>query len=182
MKTCEELIEYLGAYADDELEGDVCERVRRHLAECESCRKAFEDMKRTTALYRDSSVPEPTDAQWAKVAQAVARCQDREEVAVEPTRRRLRDWHWWLSGVLAAAAVILVVFVLPHRPHVVTPLKEGDGKTVGRVESQPKGPTAVLEEVESLDRNYMVEFNLPRDADDTLIISLVRAPEAPTDS
>ena len=174
MSTCEEYIEYLAAYADNELEGDLRERVRRHLEECPSCRRECEELKQVAALYRDAAVPQPTDARWAKVAGAVERCALTRAAPEEaPARARLHDWRWWRSGALAAAAVVLVVFFLPQ-PHV--PVDDND-----TVEG-PAVQSAVVDEIESMDPDYEVGFTLPRDEDDMLVISVVRVEGDPLDS
>ena len=168
MNTCEELIEYLAAYADDELDGELRERVRGHLEECPSCRRECEELKRVAALYREAPVPEPTDAQWAKVSAAVVHGTVERPVPARAERPSAHGWRWWLSGALAAAAVVLLVFLLPRQQAPV----------VGPPDNGTR--TAVLE-LESMDPDYTVNVILPRDAEDVLVISLVRVEEDPPD-
>ncbi|KPL00382.1 MAG: hypothetical protein AMK75_05480 [Planctomycetes bacterium SM23_65] len=71
MDKCEDLKEYLAAYADGELEGELRERVRRHLDECERCRSECAELKKVAELYRGSAPPEVGAGDWAKVSAAL---------------------------------------------------------------------------------------------------------------
>ena len=50
MMTCRELIDFLMAYLDGDLEHDVRSRFEEHLAECEECRAYLDSYRRVVAL------------------------------------------------------------------------------------------------------------------------------------
>ena len=160
MVKCEDLMEYLAAYADGELEGDLCERVRGHLEECEQCRGECADLKKVAELYRESAPPEVRAEDWAKVSAALEACmaERREDIeGLRERREKKRADRWWLFPTAAlAAAVLLVALILelPSPPAEITPTAE--------VVTLETGP------------DYEAMVRLPMDADDFLVIDVVR--------
>lgn len=93
-------LEALSAYADGDLNAVATTRVERHVAECESCRRALDRMRAMVAaagaLPREIAAPPEA---WAEIQARLARA----TTSARPAR-------WWHNGWLAsAAAVILVV-------------------------------------------------------------------------
>ena len=91
-------VESLSAWADGELSAVAAQRVERHLAECDACRRQLERIRAlvasAAALQRE--VQPPPDA-WAGIRHRVT------NDASRVTRR------WWHNGWLAAAAAVVLV-------------------------------------------------------------------------
>lgn len=49
---CEELISYLSDYIDGDLDEELAEAAREHLATCENCSVVLDSTQKTIALYR----------------------------------------------------------------------------------------------------------------------------------
>jgi anti-sigma factor (TIGR02949 family) len=49
---CEELIRYLSDYIDGDLDEELAEAAREHLATCENCSVVLDSTQKTIALYR----------------------------------------------------------------------------------------------------------------------------------
>ncbi len=55
---CQEILEQLSAYIDDELEARLCAEIEAHLAGCPDCRAMVDTLRKTVTLYREC---EPDD-------------------------------------------------------------------------------------------------------------------------
>jgi anti-sigma factor RsiW len=55
---CLRILRRLSAYIDDELSGDICEEIRRHLGACPNCETFVTSLRQTVSLCRHS--PSPT--------------------------------------------------------------------------------------------------------------------------
>lgn len=157
MDRCENLMKYLAAYADGELEGGFCERVEKHLAECERCRRECADLKKVAELYRNSPAPEVGEADWARVSAALERCLEGPAAHIDDIRQKAGRRHrfgWWLmpAAGLAAAVLIVALFVGPTPEH-------------------PDVPNAQILGIET-DPDYEPIVRLPADDDDFLIIDV----------
>lgn len=53
-KDCAELLDLLGAYVDNELSDDQCQRLKEHLAECPSCLQEYQRDALLKTLVRRS--------------------------------------------------------------------------------------------------------------------------------
>ena len=51
---CKELLGNLSNFIDGELDEDMCEKLREHMAGCENCRVVFDTTTRTIYLYQTS--------------------------------------------------------------------------------------------------------------------------------
>ncbi len=50
---CNELVQYLSDYIDDNLEEDLVEEAQEHLATCENCRVVLDTTQQMIFLYRE---------------------------------------------------------------------------------------------------------------------------------
>ena len=50
---CNELVQYLSDYIDQNLEEDLVEAAQEHLATCENCRVVLDTTQKTIFLYRE---------------------------------------------------------------------------------------------------------------------------------
>jgi anti-sigma factor RsiW len=50
--TCIKILRRLSAYLDDELSGNICQEVRRHLEVCPKCELFLHSLKQTVSLCR----------------------------------------------------------------------------------------------------------------------------------
>lgn len=168
MDTCKDLTEYLAAYADGELEGELRERVRVHLDACERCRDQCTDLKKVANLYRESPPGDVSTGDWEKVAAALdAAMLDEtprgvsEGPHIETLRARAekrRASKWWGFPAAALAAAVLLVAVFHYLPLLGPP---------------PMSPVAEVVSVET-DPQFEAMVRLPVDQDDFLVIDVFR--------
>lgn len=52
---CETLVKHLSAYIDGELDEQLSEEARQHLATCQNCRVVLDSTRRTILLYREQA-------------------------------------------------------------------------------------------------------------------------------
>ena len=58
---CRELLRALNEYLDGETQSALCQALREHLADCNTCRIVIDNIRQTITLYRDSKeTPLPT--------------------------------------------------------------------------------------------------------------------------
>jgi len=114
MDRCEELTQYLVAYADGELEGKLLERVRAHLEGCERCRSEYAQLTKVGELFRRAVPEEVPRGDWAKVSAAIEKAMAEsasESVRARPERKRFFGW-WLVPAAGLAAAVVVVALVI----------------------------------------------------------------------
>lgn len=71
--TCRQLIDFIGAYLDEELPGDERAEFERHLAVCPSCMSYLSTYRKTIALTQASGdAPAPADVPESLVAAILA--------------------------------------------------------------------------------------------------------------
>ncbi|MBM3476001.1 MAG: DUF4349 domain-containing protein [Armatimonadetes bacterium] len=99
---CDEWVERLSAYADDEASALEATRIDLHLSRCEVCREWLQLVKDDARLYRESySEPERGEAYVQNVTERLA-----EETEPRPSRGRFR-----LSVIEVSVLGVLVVLV-----------------------------------------------------------------------
>ena len=54
---CLDILRQLSAYIDDELAGDICREIRRHLGACPNCEIFVSSLRQTVSLCRHSPIP-----------------------------------------------------------------------------------------------------------------------------
>ena len=54
---CLHILRELSAFIDDELSGDICREIRRHLGACPRCEEFVASLRQTVALCRRSPAP-----------------------------------------------------------------------------------------------------------------------------
>lgn len=101
----EHLGERLSAYADGDLEGGVLERAEAHLAACEECRSALQDMRRVLGLARALDDRPPARDLWPGIAERIGAPGQADVVPLAPRRR-----FAFSIPQLAAAGVALALF------------------------------------------------------------------------
>jgi predicted anti-sigma-YlaC factor YlaD len=50
--SCHDLLQGLSAYIDNEASKAICEKIDRHLAECDNCRIMLNTLRKTISLYQ----------------------------------------------------------------------------------------------------------------------------------
>lgn len=69
---CDEVLEQLSEYIDEETRAELCEAIKEHLARCHDCQIKVDTVKKTIVLYqKNSSVELPLRA-TAKLSAALA--------------------------------------------------------------------------------------------------------------
>ena len=99
---CNRCKEQLDAYLDQELPAAEQEQVEEHLCQCEQCRRVLRQMERMQEAISHLQIQAP--AEFAE--KAVQQLQN--ETAVR--KRKVRQW---VSGMSAAVACLLLVFIGP---------------------------------------------------------------------
>ncbi|MEJ2550832.1 MAG: zf-HC2 domain-containing protein [Anaerolineales bacterium] len=51
-ESCQELLQGLSAYIDNEASEKICREIERHLEECDNCRIMLDTMRKTISLYQ----------------------------------------------------------------------------------------------------------------------------------
>jgi predicted anti-sigma-YlaC factor YlaD len=57
--TCQELLEQLSDYLDEDARAELCRQIDEHLARCHDCRIVVDKTKRTIILYQADHVETP---------------------------------------------------------------------------------------------------------------------------
>jgi anti-sigma factor RsiW len=106
---CRRVRENLSAHLDGELQGDARRLITDHLAECDACRRHFEQMKETWQLLDELEAPlvrrELSDEVWTKI---------HRERRAGPVGRleRLTGARGLVAGLAASAAAAVFLFGL----------------------------------------------------------------------
>jgi predicted anti-sigma-YlaC factor YlaD len=107
--TCFRTRRRIGAYLDGALEANAAASVGRHLAECASCRREAEGVRRMKALLQRALGPEtvPAPPDWTGFWPCILRGIEarRHLPATKPHAGRRRA-RWALGGALAVALVV----------------------------------------------------------------------------
>ncbi len=60
---CDEVLEQLSDYIDEETRAELCEAIQEHLSRCRDCQLMVDSVKKTIILYQNgSSIEIPTSA------------------------------------------------------------------------------------------------------------------------
>jgi RNA polymerase sigma-70 factor (ECF subfamily) len=51
-KNCKKYFEKISEYLDGEVDGSLCEKIERHLQDCQECQDCFESLKKTVGLCK----------------------------------------------------------------------------------------------------------------------------------
>jgi anti-sigma factor RsiW len=113
-RTCASVRKHLGGYADGELESVLRHRVSAHLAGCDACGEALQEIRAIGDLLRTDAVAPVDHTELAGLAAGVISRVRAEEAQSwrAMVRRATGDWHWALVGsgaVTAAVASIAIV-------------------------------------------------------------------------
>ena len=78
---CQELVSYLSDFIDNNLDEELMQAAREHLATCQNCHVVLDSTQKTIVLYRrrgehESLSPRRHDALFAQLAQAL---QDKDD-------------------------------------------------------------------------------------------------------
>lgn len=115
---CTELREHLSAYLDGELEQELAERVKAHLATCGDCRAEFESLEQVTGLVHAL----PREPAPGEIEHEVVSCIEEDILLKRPGRGRWKVIaRNSLGGLGLVAAAVLVglsiwVYMSPSEP------------------------------------------------------------------
>jgi anti-sigma factor RsiW len=68
---CLHILRELSAYIDDELSGDICLEIRRHLGACPNCEDFVASLRQTVSLCRHSPAPSLSSADRALMREKI---------------------------------------------------------------------------------------------------------------
>lgn len=114
MAHCPEYRRHIEAYADGELNPARTESVRRHLTQCDDCRRRLEALSSLDASLRDLPVPAPPAGLAGRIG-AQARRRLGQPPAGLPVEGLTVTLRWWRQSVWAArlaAATLLIAVCL----------------------------------------------------------------------
>ena len=112
---CQDLVELLSEYLDNELGAAKRAEVDAHLAACQACQRELQELRATISLV--ASLPKATAP--SALVQSIDEGVRAETPAASPTRR-----VWYLFPALAAAAAILIAIQLTPKRTPPTPETE----------------------------------------------------------
>ena len=72
-RNCVKILERLSAFLDDELSGDVCQEVRRHLGDCPHCEIFLDSLRHTVQLCQHRMPPSLTAKDRADLRRQILR-------------------------------------------------------------------------------------------------------------
>ena len=136
-----------GAYALDALETEAeRDRFTRHLSRCPSCAgevRGFREVATAMAFAAAGPSTEPPPGLRDRVLTAAARTRQLPPVVADGARarpRRTRSWVPWLSGVVAAASVVVAVLFGLAQAHTQDELNQvrAENKAISLLLSSPQ--------------------------------------------
>lgn len=68
---CLDILRQLSAYIDDELAGDICHEIRRHVGACPNCEVFVASLRQTVSLCRHSPAPSLSTVDRAAMRQNI---------------------------------------------------------------------------------------------------------------
>ena len=68
---CLDILRELSAYIDDELSGDICREIRRHLGDCPNCETFVASLRQTLSLCRHYPAPALSPADRAQMREKI---------------------------------------------------------------------------------------------------------------
>lgn len=72
-RRCVAILKQLSAYLDDELPGDICSDLRRHLGACPNCEEFLTSLRQTVTLCRHQPAPALSSAERARMRANILR-------------------------------------------------------------------------------------------------------------
>ena len=118
--THDTIIELLGAYALDAVDGDEAEEIRRHLHACPRCRAEVSELREVAAQLSYSGAAAPTGI-WERIADSLEQPPPPLQLKIE---RRGNGWSRTIKLVGAAAAVVILVVLSAGLMHVRSDLRD----------------------------------------------------------
>ena len=70
---CDEVLDQLSEYIDEETRAELCDAIREHLARCQDCQIKVDTVKKTIVLYQKNATIEVPIRVSAKLSAALAR-------------------------------------------------------------------------------------------------------------
>jgi hypothetical protein len=113
MTTCEDVRGLLSAWVDGDLQAEIRDRVREHLAGCAACRRLADDLGAVRDAARQLGPIVPPDHIWLEVAGQVQL--DTGAPAAAPRRSKSGGTFQWL-GLAAALILVTLGIWLVGRP------------------------------------------------------------------
>lgn len=95
-----------------ELESQKLAALNQHLAECESCRAEFEEMKSALGILSRYERTEPEAAYWSQYSQRLEQRMEKRRRRIFAKFDQLMDWLNWLPGWTYQAAGAFAILLL----------------------------------------------------------------------
>ena len=70
---CDEVLEQLSEYIDEETRAELCEAIQEHLSRCHDCQVMVDSVKKTIILYQSGASTEVPTSASARLSAALAR-------------------------------------------------------------------------------------------------------------
>ncbi|MFI5041771.1 MAG: anti-sigma factor domain-containing protein [Acidimicrobiales bacterium] len=105
----EDVVELLGAYALDAVDGEERELIEEHLRDCPRCRDEVEQHREVAAHLAFGGEAAP-DGLWSRIAAELAASEPEPELGrLYPLRQPQPSQQWVVRGLAAVAAVVIGV-------------------------------------------------------------------------
>ncbi|TMQ69922.1 MAG: zf-HC2 domain-containing protein [Candidatus Eisenbacteria bacterium] len=75
---CDQVLDQLSEYLDEEMRAELCEAIKEHLARCQDCKVMVDSVRKTIVLYQKHSTIELPMQATVKLSAALAREYGRE--------------------------------------------------------------------------------------------------------
>ncbi len=138
-----------------------------HLAECDRCRRTFEQARDALMAARADRVPEPSPLFWERFSARVREEIGKERIAPE---RPVVGWRIWAGAAAAAAVLVLLVASNGWRLWPpggdVGPRAAGNATTIAAPATEPAAPA---------DAQSAADLSLPATDPSWLVIEQVTA-------
>ncbi|MBA3453054.1 MAG: zf-HC2 domain-containing protein [Deltaproteobacteria bacterium] len=146
--SCDDVRPRLSGYLDGDLDPERGSVVRGHLRTCEACRQIATDEAALRDRLRELAPVDPPASMWAGIQARLAK----EEVAHSQRpawRRALARWapaapRFAAGGLLAAAAVALLVWRAQGGPDAAKPVMPDQAPIAASSPTKVTGPTQVV--------------------------------------
>ena len=130
----------LSAYLDGQVSAQEQARIRRHLDQCEDCRRHLEELRRTVALLQSSEPVRAPEGFQAALRSKVEALGMQPRITLRWPRMR---WSWRAAGAVAAALLVGIFSVnLLRQTLTVEGLRREDRDLFGTARSQKSADEA----------------------------------------
>lgn len=118
MRSCDEILDWISAALDDQLNADEQAALKEHLAHCPACSALYDDLRTLQAATVDmEDIPAPagfTDAVMNAISADPTQEQADNVIPFAQSQKARTPWKRWVVSVAAVAIIVVGVSSLPN--------------------------------------------------------------------